>query len=114
MLRAGADKVSVGTAAYDDPSLIEAGARRLGAQCMVVSIDAKRNADGMKNPVTGQNEGISSAYRITAMPAYVCPLSGRQSYHLSADDDGKITDFMVMMRPASTVMAVGAEVAKRV
>jgi hypothetical protein len=30
------------------------------------------------------------------------------------DDDGKITDFMVMMRPASTVMAVGAEVAKGV
>jgi hypothetical protein len=30
------------------------------------------------------------------------------------DHDGKITDFMVMMRPASTVMAVAAEAAKRV
>ena len=31
----------------------------------------KRNADGMKNSATGQYEGISAAYRITAMPAYV-------------------------------------------
>ena len=46
LLRAGADKASIGTAAYDDPRLIEAGARRFGAQCMVVSIDAKRDADG--------------------------------------------------------------------
>jgi hypothetical protein len=30
------------------------------------------------------------------------------------DHDGKITDFMVMMRPASTVMALAAEAAKRV
>jgi cyclase len=46
LLRAGADKVSVGTAAYASPQLIEQGARRFGAQCMVVSIDARRGVDG--------------------------------------------------------------------
>lgn len=40
LLRAGADKISVNTAALLDPSLIEDGARRFGSQCMVVAIDA--------------------------------------------------------------------------
>jgi cyclase len=41
LLRAGADKVSLNTAAVLDPGLIEAGARRFGSQCIVVAIDAK-------------------------------------------------------------------------
>ncbi|SFI63210.1 imidazole glycerol phosphate synthase subunit HisF [Thermoflavimicrobium dichotomicum] len=41
LLRAGADKVSINTAAILDPGLIEEGARRFGSQCMVVAIDAK-------------------------------------------------------------------------
>ena len=46
LLRAGADKVSIGTAAYESPELIEKGARRFGSQCIVVSIDAKRDSPG--------------------------------------------------------------------
>jgi cyclase len=42
MLRAGADKVSINTAAVLNPSLIEAGAKRFGSQCIVLSIDARR------------------------------------------------------------------------
>ena len=42
MLRAGADKVSINTAAVNDPSLIEAGAAQFGSQCIVIAIDAKR------------------------------------------------------------------------
>lgn len=42
ILAAGADKVSVNTAAVQNPDLICAGAERFGAQCMVVAIDAKR------------------------------------------------------------------------
>src|ERR1044071_8658969 len=42
MLRAGADKVSVNSAALADPTLIRAGAEKFGSQCIVVSIDAKR------------------------------------------------------------------------
>lgn len=41
-LLAGADKVSLNTAAVQNPDLISAGAERFGAQCMVVAIDAKR------------------------------------------------------------------------
>ncbi|HEU4323562.1 MAG TPA: imidazole glycerol phosphate synthase subunit HisF [Roseiflexaceae bacterium] len=42
MLRAGADKVSINTAAVLNPALIEEGARRFGSQCIVLSIDARR------------------------------------------------------------------------
>jgi len=46
LLRTGADKVAVNSAAVRDPSLLERCADRFGAQCMVVAIDAKRRGDG--------------------------------------------------------------------
>jgi cyclase len=42
LLRAGADKVSLNSAAVRDPSLLQRCADRFGAQCMVIAIDAKR------------------------------------------------------------------------
>ena len=42
ILRSGADKVSLNTAAIEQPSLITAGAETFGRQCMVVAIDARR------------------------------------------------------------------------
>lgn len=46
VLRSGADKVSLNTAAIEQPDLIKEGAETFGSQCMVVSIDARRrNAD---------------------------------------------------------------------
>jgi cyclase len=42
LLRAGADKVSVNTAAVADPDFVTRAAERFGAQCIVVAIDAKR------------------------------------------------------------------------
>ena len=47
MLRAGADKVSVNTAAIQNPDLVRAGSEQFGSQCMVVAIDAKfKNGGG--------------------------------------------------------------------
>jgi cyclase len=42
LLRAGADKVSINTAAVADPGLVARAAERFGAQCIVVAIDAKQ------------------------------------------------------------------------
>jgi len=42
LLKAGADKVSINTAAVLTPKLIQEGAKKLGSQCIVVAIDAKR------------------------------------------------------------------------
>jgi len=45
MLNAGADKVSINTAAIHNPELVRESAERFGSQCIVVAIDAKRVAD---------------------------------------------------------------------
>lgn len=46
LLREGADKISVNSAAIRNPALISEAAERFGSQCVVVAIDAKRRADG--------------------------------------------------------------------
>jgi cyclase len=46
VLLAGADKVSVNTAALQDPEIITQGAGSFGSQCMVVAIDARRDGRG--------------------------------------------------------------------
>jgi imidazole glycerol-phosphate synthase subunit HisF len=46
MLRAGADKVSVNSAAIARPELLHEGAQRFGNQCIVLAIDARRRPDG--------------------------------------------------------------------
>ena len=46
LLRAGADKVSVNSAAIRNPSLIQEAAEKFGSQCVVCAIDAKRRPEG--------------------------------------------------------------------
>jgi imidazole glycerol-phosphate synthase subunit HisF len=69
MLQAGADKVSINTAAVENPGLIAEGARSFGNQCIVLGMDAKRVADS--NPLRwevfthtgadgGQNTGLDA------------------------------------------------------
>jgi len=53
LLNAGADKVSVNTAAVNDPELIERSAQRFGSQCIVVAIDARRVPDSAPAQVQG-------------------------------------------------------------
>ena len=46
LLREGADKISVNSAAIDRPELIREAAEKFGSQCVVLAIDAKRRPDG--------------------------------------------------------------------
>ena len=46
MLSCGADKIAVNSAAIKDPTLITDAAMKFGRQCVVLAVDAKRNADG--------------------------------------------------------------------
>lgn len=55
LLQSGADKVSLNTAALDNPGLIEAGAGRFGSQCMVVAIDARRTKQDDETAESGNN-----------------------------------------------------------
>ncbi len=52
LLRAGADKISVNSAAVREPSLISRAAERFGSQCVVLAIDARSRGDGSWEVVT--------------------------------------------------------------
>jgi len=56
LLRAGADKISVNTAAVRDPELLSIGAERFGSQCIVASIDAAREGDRWRCYTHGGSE----------------------------------------------------------
>jgi cyclase len=57
---AGADKVSLNTAALENPPLISALAKRYGSQAVIVAIDAKREGDGF---AVFARSGTSAAHR---------------------------------------------------
>ncbi|MBI2102870.1 imidazole glycerol phosphate synthase subunit HisF [Candidatus Woesearchaeota archaeon] len=46
LIRCGADKIAINTAAVEHPSLISEGAEVFGSQCIVVSIDVRKNSEG--------------------------------------------------------------------
>jgi cyclase len=56
LLGAGADKISLGTAAAADPGLVSEAAAYFGSQCIVVSVDAKRESGGWKVYIKGGSE----------------------------------------------------------
>lgn len=51
LLNAGADKVSINTAAVFNPEFVQEAAERFGSQCIVVAIDAKKFPQVMNNPL---------------------------------------------------------------
>jgi len=65
LLRAGADKVSLNTAALERPGLVSEAARAFGSQCIVVAIDALRGAAEGEPAVAGRGvaEGEPSEYK---------------------------------------------------
>ena len=72
LLNAGADKVSINTAAVEDPALVEAAARRFGSQAIVVAIDARaRGAGGWEVYTHGGRKarGIDAVEWAAAMAA---------------------------------------------
>jgi cyclase len=57
LLRAGADKVAVNSAAVARPQLLAEGSERFGSQCIVLSIDARRSGDGWEVTTHGGRRG---------------------------------------------------------
>ncbi len=49
LLKAGADKVSINSAAVNDPSFINSASKRFGSQCIVVAIDVKRDSGSQES-----------------------------------------------------------------
>ena len=78
LLRAGADKVSLNTAAVQDATLIQRGAERFGSQCIVLAIDAKRwttshepRAKGSEAGLHGETSRLSALNSRLAWEVYI-------------------------------------------
>ena len=71
MLMAGADKVSLNSAAIRNPSLIEEASKRFGNQCIVLAVDAKKRAD-----TTGWNVYVEGGRKDTGIDCMEWILKG--------------------------------------
>jgi cyclase len=94
MLRAGADKVSINSAAIQNPDLINGGAERFGSQCVVLSVDVKRREDGKP----GWEVYLNGGRKNTGMDALAWLAEGERrgagEYVLnSIDSDGTETGY---------------------
>ena len=87
MLLAGADKVGINTAAVKTPQVIVEAANACGCQCLVVAIDAKRNANGSWTVYT---HGGRNATELDAVEwaAEVCRRGAGEILLTSMDSDG--------------------------
>lgn len=92
LLRAGADKVSVNSAAVRDPQIIRQAADRFGSQCVVVAIDARRAADGSFHVVVNGGR-IDTGLDALAWAERVCALGAGEILLTSMDADGTKNGF---------------------
>ncbi len=104
-LRAGADKVSLNSAAVRDPQLLSAGAERFGAQCIVASIDAKWDGEQYRVYTAGGRtptplEAIAWAQECVARGAGEILLT-------SIDADGRRTGYdLALTRAVASAVSV--------
>jgi cyclase len=78
LLKAGADKVSLNTAAVQEPSLIQRAAERFGSQCIVLAIDAKRRVESREPRAENYKSGTAKdSSRLSALGS---PVSSWEVY----------------------------------
>ncbi len=87
ILNAGAEKVVINTAAAGNPGLIREGAERFGSQCIVVSIDAKKNAGGTYEVFT-HNGTVATGREASAWAKEAERLGAGEILINSIDHDG--------------------------
>ncbi|HEY0870320.1 MAG TPA: imidazole glycerol phosphate synthase subunit HisF [Acidothermaceae bacterium] len=93
LLRAGADKVGVNTAAVTRPDLLAEAADRFGAQCVVLSIDARRGATESGFEVTTHGGRYDTGIDAVAWAARAAELGAGEILLNSMDADGTLAGF---------------------
>ncbi len=88
ILREGADKVAVNSAAINDPELISRAADKFGSQCVVVAIDAKRREDGSGWNIYKNGGRIDMGIDALEWVQKVCELGAGEILLTSMDADG--------------------------
>jgi len=106
LLRAGADKVSINTAAVEDPDLISRMADAFGSQCVVVAVDVKARGDGGWNIFTygGRNDtGLDAV----AFAARAVEKGAGEILLTSMDRDGARTGYDIgLLRAVTAAVSV--------
>ena len=106
LLRTGADKVGINTAAVKTPHVIDEAAEAFGCQCLVVAIDAKRNEKGSWTVYThgGRNPTELDAVE---WAAEVCRRGAGEILLTSMDKDGTKSGFdLALTRAVSDAVPV--------
>ncbi len=112
MLEAGADKVSINTAAVQNPQLIADGAERFGSQCIVLGMDARRvpDSDPMRWEVfthTGADGGRTSGLDAIAWAQQAVDLGAGEIVVNSIDADGTKAGYdLALLRAISEAVTV--------
>ncbi len=88
ILREGADKVSVNSAAIDNPYLISDAADKFGSQCVVLAIDAKRRDDGSGWNIYKHGGRIDCGIDAVEWAIKACELGAGEILLTSMDCDG--------------------------
>ena len=88
VLAAGADKVSINSAAVRDPNLVARCANRFGSQCIVVAIDAKRRDDGSGWEVYLNGGRLETGIEAVEWAGRVAELGAGELLVTSMDRDG--------------------------
>ncbi|MCI1693913.1 imidazole glycerol phosphate synthase subunit HisF [Aneurinibacillus aneurinilyticus] len=100
ILRAGADKVSVNTAAVKRPELVKEGAEVFGSQCIVVAIDAKAREDGNGWEVYTHGGRQSTGMDAVDWAKRVEELGAGEILLTSMDSDGQKNGFALALTQA--------------
>lgn len=91
LLLAGADKISVNSAAVRQPELVSEGAARFGAQCIMLAIDARRNHSGWEVYVNGGR--VSTGMNAVEWAVRGVQLGAGEILLTSMDADGTLAGF---------------------
>ena len=86
LLNCGADKVSINTAAVQNPKVVEESAKKFGSQCIVVAIDAKRYQENFRVVIKGGRELTSQ--KLVDWALYVQKIGAGEILLTSMDTDG--------------------------
>ena len=91
LLLAGADKISVNSAAVNNPDLLADGASRFGAQCIVLAIDARRSGSGWEVYVNGGR--VSTGIDTVQWAVHGVDLGAGEILLTSMDADGTLAGY---------------------
>ena len=106
LLQVGADKVAINTAAVETPEVVRQIADRFGSQCVVVSIDARRHAEGTYEVYTHSGR-VATGKDPVWLAKEVEALGAGEILLTSIDRDGTMTGYDIeLIRRVSTAVSI--------